>query len=459
MVESRRLGAQPIALTQRQIPLAKQNRSGKYTAENISVKKTTSPITKNPLNPAKRNISETVVKINTAQDGSQTYETKSNFALAEIATHQADWQELHDSEALDEAYSKGLASPIHNGKKADKLPKAWQDFNKDGGIAGQVKKFQALNKGETLDNAGILGHDFSHNINTDDHGNLVYEPNKRKASVAVAENGMQATKENLKKTDDFHINEAGLKFDLKKGEWVVDSSKQPTEKGSKYRELVEKRATLELAYKTKTTRIETLQSQLKAKKEGLKNEKGDLQVVEKAKLEREARNIELEIKTETEGLEPFNKQFSDIGKQLGETRDSALDIQQPQRERQPVPPANPTTPPATPSTPPVTEGTTPPVTEETTPANPVVTPDPSEGKKTKEKEWYNDLETFFNGKRTEENPAVFGNLTLGGISRSVLALGLGFNVIDFVWNKIFGKKEQPTAADLAFIQAQAGRGR
>ena len=158
--------------------------------------------------------------------------------------------------------------------------------------------------------------------------------------------------------------------------------------------------------------------------------------------------------------------------------------------RKPVPPANPTTP-TTPTTPPV-------VTEEVAQSkvqklldgikkkhglndisgDSEVTLTDKDGKKVtkqakditdeelntakkieKTKEWHNDLETFFNGKRTEENPAVFGNFTFGGISRSVLALGLGFNVIDFVWNKIFGKKEQPTAADLAFIQAQAGRGR
>lgn len=127
-----------------------------------------------------------------------------------------------------------------------------------------------------------------------------------------------------------------------------------------------------------------------------------------------------------------------------------LDIEK--SRRQSVPPVTPS-PAEGPATPPI-EGTQPAANSNgTTP----LAGNEAKETETKEKEWNNDWGTFFNGKATEENPTVFANMTLGGMVRTFGGISLASSAIRWAWDSLFGRKE-PTAADLAVIQARMARG-
>lgn len=347
MAETRSFAAQPIALTQRPILLAKKNTNGKYTSENIEIQR--------PMK-GKKTYSEapvTNVKVNKNDSSKPSYDYKKKdqtLALAEVKKEQAVWQELEDKGHLQNLYSNDLACSIHGNQEVGKeTRKAWQKFNKD----GMEEFLKGVSERQNLEQ----------NAKFDSAGNLVYDGAVGKVHIAQAGYGMEGNEENLKKLNKFYTK-TGLKFNPSTGGIQEDSLLKPTKKGSKYRELGDQQANSVLLRNEAQQRLNMLTDEYKLNEH--KATLGTTTIDEANQLKARNRQIKSVIDSQKQVFEIHAKKVEEYGSEMERTRESIMGIStSAPSQRQPAPPA-------TPTTPPVTEGTTPPVVTQD-PANPVVT--------------------------------------------------------------------------------------
>jgi hypothetical protein len=368
MAETRSFAAQPIALTQRPILLAKKNTNGKYTSENIEIQR--------PMK-GKKTYSEapvTNVKVNKNDSSKPSYDYKKKdqtLALAEVKKEQAVWQELEDKGHLQNLYSNDLACSIHGNQEVGKeTRKAWQKFNKD----GMEEFLKGVSERQNLEQ----------NAKFDSAGNLVYDGAVGKVHIAQAGYGMEGNEENLKKLNKFYTK-TGLKFNPSTGGIQEDSLLKPTKKGSKYRELGDQQANSVLLRNEAQQRLNMLTDEYKLNEH--KATLGTTTIDEANQLKARNRQIKSVIDSQKQVFEIHAKKVEEYGSEMERTRESIMGIStSAPSQRQPAPPA-------TPTTPPVTEGTTP----------PVVTQDPAEVKETKVQKLIRTVKENFNIDVLENN--------------------------------------------------------